>query len=268
MSGRLEGKVAVITGGTSGIGEATAQVFVREGARVVLAGRGEDKGRELAAQLGTQARYMRCDVLSEADIAAVITYANKEFGRLDCLFNNAGASSRGTLESVTPDDFDYSMRLLLGSVVFGIKHAAPIMKAQGGGCILNNSSIAGIRTNQGGYLYAAAKAAVTHLTREAGLELSAHGIRVNAISPGAVATPIFWGGGIRARALTDEDNARKMAKLQRNLAKSTPLRRSGLAEDVANAALYLASDEGSYVNCHDLVVDGGRTSMFNEYPES
>jgi NAD(P)-dependent dehydrogenase (short-subunit alcohol dehydrogenase family) len=210
--------------------------------------------------------FQRADVLRETDIAALIDTAVSRFGRLDCLFNNAGASSRGTLESVTEEDFDYSLRLLLGSVVFGIKHAARVMKPQRSGSIINNASIAAHRSGQGGYLYSAAKAAVSHITRLAGVELGAHGIRVNAISPGAIATPIFWGGSARANTLSEEDNQRKLAKLERNLAHATPLPRSGFAEDIARAALFLASDEGSFVNCHDLVVDGGRTSLFHEKP--
>ena len=264
MSGRLEGKVAIITGGTSGIGEATAELFAAEGAKVVIAGRGEEKGKAIAERLGGDASYRKCDVLVEDDIQSLIQSTVEKHGRVDCLFNNAGASSRGKLDTVTGEDFDYSMRLLLGSVVFGIKHVAPVMKEQGSGCILNNSSIAAIRMNQGGYLYGAAKAAVTHLTKVAGLELGEHGIRVNAISPGAVATPIFWGGSERARTLEDKDNEKKMSKLLKNLAKATPLRKAGLAKDIATAALYLASDEGAFVTCHDLVVDGGRVSMFHE----
>jgi len=266
MGKRMEGKTAVITGGTSGIGEATAEVFAAEGAHVVIAGRWEEKGAEIAERLGPQVIYQRTDVTREEDLQALIDTAVKRFGRLDCLFNNAGGPSRGTLETVTPEDFHYSMDLLLGSVVFGIKHAAPVMKAQGSGCIINNASIAGLRTGQGGYLYSAAKAAVIQLTKLAGVELGPYGIRVNSISPGAIATPVFWGGSQVARTLDDAVNARKMEKLKQNLAKATPLKRSGLARDIAYAALYLASDEGSFVNCHDLVVDGGRTSLFHEAP--
>jgi len=264
MSGRMEGKTAVITGGTSGIGEATAEVFVAEGARVIIAGRSEEKGQRLADRLGKNAIYQRADVTREEDIQGLITSAVDRFGRLDCLFNNAGGASRGTLETVTQEDFDYSMNLLLGSVVFGIKHAAPVMKGQGSGSIINTSSVAAIRSGQGGYLYSVAKAAVTHLTRLCGLELGPFGIRVNAISPGAIATPIFWGGSERANTLSEEDNERKMEKLKKSLARATPLPRAGLAEDIAYAALYLASDQGSFVNCQDIVVDGGRTAMFNE----
>jgi NAD(P)-dependent dehydrogenase (short-subunit alcohol dehydrogenase family) len=115
-------------------------------------------------------------------------------------------------------------------------------------------------------LYSAAKAAVAHLTRNAGVELGPHNIRVNAISPGAIATPIFWGGSQRAHTLSDEDNQRKLAKLEHNLAHATPLPRSGAALDIANAALFLESDEGSFVNSHDLVVDGGRIAQFYERP--
>ena len=264
MAGRLEGKIAVITGGTSGIGEATAELFVQEGAQVVIAGRSEARGAEIVERLGKQAIYQRTDVTQEEDIKALIALAVDRYGKLDCLFNNAGGKDRGTLETVTSEDFQYSMALLLGSAVFGIKYAAIAMKRQGFGCIINNASIAAIRTGQGGYLYSAAKAAVTHLTKVAGVQLGPFGIRVNAISPGAIATPIFWGGSEVAQTLAPEENQRKMEKLMRNLANSTPLPRSGLAKDIANAALFLASDEGSFVNCHDLVVDGGRTSLFHE----
>lgn len=264
MAGRLEGKVMIVTGATSGIGEATARRFIEEGAAVVLAGRTEDKGEALAQELGDKAIFQRADVMREDDIAALVDTAVERFGRLDCLFNNAGAGDRSTLNSVTEDTFASTMRLLVGSVMFGIKHAARVMQPQGSGCIINNSSIAAHRLGQGGYLYSAAKAAVSHATRLAGVELGAAGVRVNSISPGAVATPIFWGGSARANTLSEEENRSKLAKLEQNLAKATPLPRAGLAVDIANAAVFLASDEGSFVNCHDLVVDGGRISMFNE----
>lgn len=265
-AGRLDGKVAVITGATSGIGEATARIFASEGARVVIAGRNVDKGEAIAQELGQSVLFQHADVTREADIAALVDLAVTRFGHLDCLFNNAGASSRGTLETVTEEDFDASVKLLIGSVVFGIKHSARVMKPRRGGSIINNSSIAAHRTGQGGYLYSAAKAAVSHLTRLAGVELGPDGIRVNAISPGAIATPIFWGGSARASTLSEADNQRKLTKLEHNLAHATPLPRAGFAEDIARAALFLASDEASFVNCHDLVVDGGRIAQFHEKP--
>ncbi len=267
MAGRLEGKIAVITGATSGIGEATARHFVKEGAHVLLSGRSVEKGEELATELGASTAFYAADVMRDAEIGALINAAVTRFGRVDCLFNNAGAPSRGSLETVAEEDFDYSMRLLVGSVVFGIKHAARIMKVQqGGGTIINNSSVAAHRASQGGYLYSAAKAAVTHLTRLAGAELGPFGIRVNAISPGAVATPIFWGGSTNARTLSDEENLRKKTKLEGRLKFATPLLKNGYVDDVAMAAVYLASDEASFVNSHDLVVDGGRIWQFCERP--
>jgi len=268
MKKRLDGKVAIITGATSGIGEVTAEIFVAEGARVILAGRTEDKGKMIAERLGDNAVFQKTDVMHEEEIKALFDLSREKFGRLDCLFNNAGASSRGTLETVTPDDFNYSMNLLLGSVVFGIKHATPIMKEQGSGCIINNSSIAAIASGQGGYLYCAAKAGVTHLSKIAGVELGAYGIRVNSISPRAIATPIFWGGSEIANTLKNEDNERKLEKLKRNLAYATPLKKAGLPEDIATTALFLASDEGSFITCQDIAVDGGRTAMFHEAPRN
>ncbi|HEY2679409.1 MAG TPA: SDR family oxidoreductase [Steroidobacteraceae bacterium] len=267
MPGRLDGKIAIITGATSGIGEATARRFVAEGARVVIAGRSEERGKALANELGEHALFQRADVMHEAEIAAVIDAAVARFGWLDCLFNNAGASTPGELESITEQQFDYGMKLLVGSVMFGIKHATRVMQARGGS-IINNSSIAAHRLGQGGTLYSAAKAAVSHITRIAGAKFGPNGIRVNAISPGAIATPIFWGGSAKAQTMSAEDNARKLAKLTGNLARATPLPRSGVADDIAFAAVFLASDEGSFINAHDLVVDGGRIAQFYERPQS
>jgi NAD(P)-dependent dehydrogenase (short-subunit alcohol dehydrogenase family) len=266
MPGRLDSKVAVITGGTSGIGEATARRFVAEGARVVIAGRSEQRGKALADELGEQAVFFRADVMHEAEIAAVVDAAVARFGHLDCLFNNAGAATPGELDTLTEEQFDYGMKLLVGSVMFGIKHAARAMQAHGGS-IINNSSIAAHRLGQGGMLYSAAKAAVSHVTRIAGAKYGPNGIRVNSISPGAIATPIFWGGSAKAQSLSAEDNARKMAKLESNLARATPMPRSGVADDIAYAAVFLASDEGSFINAHDLVVDGGRIAQFFERPQ-
>jgi NAD(P)-dependent dehydrogenase (short-subunit alcohol dehydrogenase family) len=264
MGQRLENKVALITGGTSGIGEATAELFAAEGAKVVITGRSEEKGAGIAKRLGKNVLYQRADVTQEQDIEASVSFAVERFGKLDVMFNNAGGPVGAPLDEIAQEHIDYAVRLLLSSVILGIRYAIEPMKANGGGVIVNNSSIAAIRSGQGGPLYSAVKAAVTHYSKLAGVELGPFGIRVNVISPGAVATPIFWGGSARANTLSDEENARKLAKLKGNLAKANPLSMSGSAEDVAEAALYLASDAGRFVNCHDLVVDGGRTSMFNE----
>ncbi len=265
MNQRLANKVALITGGTSGIGEATAELFVREGARVVIVGRSREKGEAIASRLGNNAHFAVADVTREEDIAQAVEVTTSRFGQLDILFNNAGGPAGGAdlLQSVTSSQIDQAVRLLLSSVILGIRYAIAPMQANGGGVIINNSSIAAVRTHQGDILYSALKAAVTHYTKLAGLELGPLNIRVNSISPGAIATPIFWGGSARANTLSEEENSRKMEKLKANLVNATPLPTCGLAEDIAEAAVYLASDAGKFVNCHDLVVDGGRTSMFN-----
>jgi NAD(P)-dependent dehydrogenase (short-subunit alcohol dehydrogenase family) len=260
MAGRLDGKVALITGGTSGIGEATVELFAAEGAKVVIVGRNAEKGAAMAERLGPAVRFFKADVTRECEISAAVAAAMAAFGRLDILFNNAGGSTKGGVSDVTPQDFEEAMALLLGSVIFGMKHAAPIMKAQGWGAIINNSSVAALRTHMGGYLYSIAKAGVTQATRLAGMELGRYGISVNAISPGGIATPIFFGGSARAQTMDSGHRDATMAKLERNLAKATPTQKTGHPRDIAAAALFLASDEGHYVNCHDLVVDAGMTA--------
>ena len=264
MTDRLNGKVALITGGTSGIGAETARLFASEGAKVLIVGRSEEKGQALAEDLGENVIYEMADITKEEDIKNSVKATLKHFNQLDILFNNAGGPAGAGIENVTQKDIDYGVHLLLASVILGIKYAIEPMKAIGGGSIINNSSIAALRYRQGDPLYAALKAGVTHYTRMAGVELGPHNIRVNSISPGAIATPIFYGGSQRANDLTKEENERKMEKLRGNLAKAVPLKRSGLPIDIAEAALYLASDAGSFVTCQDIIVDGGRTAMFNE----
>ena len=264
MAKRLENKVALITGGTSGIGAETARLFINEGAKVVISGRSEEKGELLSKELGDNSKYLLSDVTKEKDIENSVTETINEFGKLDILFNNAGGPVGAGIEKVTQKDIDYGVHLLLSSVILGTKFAIEPMRKSGGGCIINNSSIAGLRYRQGDPLYAALKAAVTHYTRMSGVELGPDNIRVNSISPGAIATPIFWGGSQRANTLSEEENEKKLEKLKGNLAKAVPLNRSGLAIDIAEAALYLASEAGSFISCQDIVVDGGRTAMFNE----
>ncbi|MDB5430865.1 MAG: 2,5-dichloro-2,5-cyclohexadiene,4-diol dehydrogenase [Caulobacter sp.] len=255
--GRLNGRVAVITGGTSGIGEGTVERFIEEGAKVVFTGRNAEAGGALAERLGANARFVRGDVRREEDIAEAIETAVSAFGALDVLFSNAGGPTTGELETFTAADFEDAMSLLLGSVLYGMKHAAPVMKRQGRGAIINTTSVGALRTDMGTYLYSIAKAGVTHATRMAGMELGRHGITVNSISPGGIVTPLFFGGSAANAGLEPAHREAKLEKLARNLAGITPLHRAGAPRDIAAAAVFLASDEGAFVNCHDLVVDGG-----------
>jgi NAD(P)-dependent dehydrogenase (short-subunit alcohol dehydrogenase family) len=253
--GRLDGKVAVITGSTSGIGLRTAEVFVAEGAKVVIAGRREIEGRAVTERLGSASIFQRTDVTEEAQMRALLALAVEKFGRLDCLFNNAGGPGpTGGIEEIPVDRFDAAMASLVRSVMLGMKHAAPIMRRQGGGSIINNGSVAGTRAGySSSTTYSAAKAAVIQLSKCVAMELGESNIRVNTISPGAIATGIFG----KALGLTTEAAERTPALMREAFAKAQPIPRAGLPEDIAQAAVFLASDASSFINGHDLVVDGG-----------
>ncbi|MCP5431636.1 MAG: glucose 1-dehydrogenase [Alphaproteobacteria bacterium] len=251
--GRLNGKVAVITGATSGIGEETARLFAAEGARVVMAGRTRAKGEALARELGGEALFVPCDVEKEADIEALIDTARKRFDRIDCLFNNAGAPSEdGGIEQLTAAGFDACYANLVRSVFLGMKYVAPVMRAQKSGSIINTASVAGHLTGLSAHLYTSAKAAVIMLTKTIAIELGMDNVRVNAISPGGIVTPIFLEEGDRHAA-----SKAQMDVILAGLSQAQPIPRAGLPRDIANAALFLASDDSLFVNAHDLVVDGG-----------
>jgi len=188
----LEGKVAIITGGTSGIGAHTAEVFVAEGARVVIAGRRQQRGEPLARKLGDAASFIRTDVTVEADVKAMIDHATERFGRLDCLMNNAGSGSKfAAIPDLDLEQFDAVIGVHVRAVLAGMKYAARVMTPQQTGSIINVASVNGTRAGLGGHYYSAAKAAVIHLTRCAAVELGEKGIRVNSISPGMIATGAF-----------------------------------------------------------------------------
>ena len=259
--GRLDGKVAVITGATSGIGLRTAEVFVAEGAKIVIAGRRVAEGEALAEKLGAACIFRQTDVTVEEQMRALIALAVDKFGRIDCLFNNAGGPAQtGGIEGLEVDRFDAAMATLVRSVMLGMKHAAPHMRRQGSGSIINNGSIAGrLAGFSSSLVYGAAKAAVIHLTKCVAMELGESGIRVNSISPGMITT------GILAKALgLSVDAADKKPDMMRDVFKSAqPIPRAGLPEDIAQAAVFLASDESSFINGHDLVVDGAITGGRN-----
>ncbi|MGC1459553.1 MAG: glucose 1-dehydrogenase [Steroidobacteraceae bacterium] len=259
--GRLNGKVAVITGATSGIGLRTAEVFVAEGARTVIAGRRVREGEALASKLGPNCIFLCTDVTYEDQVRALIALAVEKFGRLDCLFNNAGGPAQvGGIEGLEVARFDAAMATLVRSVMLGMKHAAPYMKKQGSGSIINNGSIAGkLAGYSSSVVYSAAKAAVIHLTRCVAMELGESGVRVNSISPGLIATGIFG----KALGLSLEA-AEKTPQVLRELAKSAqPIPRAGLPEDIAQAAVFLASDESGFISGQDLVIDGAMSGGRN-----
>jgi len=251
---RLKGKVALVTGGASGIGEATVRLFVEEGASVMLADIQDDRGRRLAGELGSRAGYVHADVSREADVQAAVDETCKRFGRLDCIFNNAGyAGVGGRIDEIPADGFDATMGVLVRGVFLGIKHAARVMKTQGSGSIISTASVAGLRTGFGPHVYSAAKAAVIHLTHSVAMELGESGVRVNCICPGGIATPIF-GKSVGF----SQDRAEEIIPLMKGVLENfQPIKRPGLPEDIARAALWLASDESGFVNGHALVVDGG-----------
>jgi NAD(P)-dependent dehydrogenase (short-subunit alcohol dehydrogenase family) len=223
---------------------------------VVIADVQDDKGARLAQDLGQAARYVHADVSREADVSDAIAHAVSRFGRLDCLFNNAGAGGvSGSIEEIPTDGFDHTIGVLLRGVFLGMKHAAPIMKQQGGGSIISTASVAGLQAGYGPHVYSAAKAAVVHLTRSVAMELGESGVRVNCICPGGIATPIF--GAALGLAGPEADRVAELMKTL--LATRQPIQRAGLPEDIARAALWLASEESSFVNGHAMIVDGGLT---------
>jgi NAD(P)-dependent dehydrogenase (short-subunit alcohol dehydrogenase family) len=250
----LDGKVAIITGATSGIGARTAEVFIEEGATVVIAGRRREVGAALAQRLGPAASFVQTDVARDAELKALIEGTAARFGRLDCLFSNAGYGiPQRSIADLDIAECDAQMVVVLRAVILGMKFAAPIMLRQRSGSIINIGSIAAHRAGVSAQTYSAAKAAVVHLTRCVAAELGESGIRVNSISPGPIVT------GLAAKGVgVDPDIAdRHLATVSERWAQAQPIPRAGLPEDVARAALYLASDAAGFVNGIDIVVDGG-----------
>lgn len=260
MGSRLEGKVAAITGAASGFGATTARLFVAEGCKVALGDIQEEAGRAVAAELGDAAMFTRCDVTAEEDVANLVDTAVSAFGKLDIMFNNAGiVGAVGPIDTTPTEEWKATLDILLNGVFYGIKHAARVMKPQESGAIVSMSSTAGILGGLGPHTYTAAKHAVVGLTKSAGAELCRFGIRVNCISPAGMATPMV------ANVSTGDPAA--IEETKRNLAAASPLKgRPGLAEDVANAALWLASDESGYTNGHTLTTDAGMTTGSSPNP--
>lgn len=253
--GRLDGKVAVITGGASGIGRGTVELFLQEGARVIAADMQDDKGARMTEELGDAFRYVRCDVTDEAAVKAALDLAVSEFGGLDILFNNAGTGGPlENAETVTAEGFDSVMHLHVRAALFGIKHAVPHMRERGGS-IISTASIAGLQNGFGPILYSIAKAGIVHMSKVAAVQLAPLRIRVNCICPGLIATPIFGTSLGLARQVADTT----VSAIAAASGGSQPIPRGGLPADIAEAALYLGSDGSSFVTGQALVVDGGIT---------
>jgi len=256
MPGRLEGKVALITGGCSGIGLGSVELFVAEGAKVIAADVQDAKGAILEQRFPDTVRYAHCDVTVESEIAAATALAVSEFGGLDILFNNAGhGGAIGTVEETDVKAWDDTFALLVRGPAIGMKHAVPLMRARGGGAVVNTASIAGLQAGFGPLAYSAAKAAVIQMTRVAAAELSPMKIRVNALCPGLIATSIFGA----SFGLTREAADQMAAQIEDVAPRFQPVPKAGLPYDIAEAALFLASDASVFVSGTHLVVDGGLT---------
>lgn len=252
----LDGKVAVVTGGAGGLGEGLVRRFVAEGGRVVFGDVDADRGAALAAELGDSARFLTADVTDLDQISALVSAAVENFGALHVMVNNAGVS--GTMHRRFLDDdladFDAVMRINVRAVMAGTRDAARYMAEHGGGSVINLTSIGGIQAGGGVMTYRASKAAVIQFTKSAAIELAHHEVRVNAIAPGNIRTAIV------AKSASAEDRERLEefeAKIRTQMRNDRPLKREGTVDDVAEAALYLATDRSRYVTGTVLPIDGG-----------
>ena len=259
MSKRLEGKIAAITGAASGFGAAATRRFIEEGGKVILGDIQDEAGQALADSFGDAARFCHCDVTQEDQVANLVDTAVSEFGRLDSMYNNAGiVGAAGPIHTTPADEWKFTLDILLNGVFYGIKHAARVMIPQERGSIVNMASTAGIMGGLGPHAYAAAKHGVIGITKNSAAELAHHGIRVNAIAPAGMATPMV--AGLAGDPSDIEGTTARLASV-------SPLKgRAGVASDVANAALWLASDESGYTSGHTLTTDAGMTTGATNNP--
>ena len=256
MDKRLEDKVAVITGAASGIGAATAKTYVDHGARVVLGDIQDEAGERMAAALGgaSHAIFGHCNVTSEAEVEALVEAAVSEFGQIDIMFNCAGiVGALGPMSTTPAEEWKLTIDIMINGVFYGMKHASRHMKEAGSGSIISMSSTAGVMGGLGPHAYAAAKHAVVGMTKNLAAEVGGFGVRVNCIAPAGMATPMV------ADVMTGDHQ--NLEETIATLAALSPLKgRAGMAQDVANAALWLASDESGYTSGLTLTVDAGATT--------
>ncbi|MBZ2197916.1 SDR family NAD(P)-dependent oxidoreductase [Occultella gossypii] len=264
MANLLDGKVAIITGGASGIGQASVEAFVDHGAKVIIGDIQDELGESLAKKLGDSARYVHADVTNEDDVAGLVDAAVESYGKLDVMFNNAGApSAPSPIVDVSTEYLDKALALFVRSVVLGHKYAARQFKKQAtGGSIISTSSLAGLQGGWGDVGYSTAKAAVPSIARVATIELGKFGIRSNVIAPGIIVTPIFT----RYAGLSEEDSGKFLERLEEKSKDEQPLGRTGVPNDIAGPAVFLASDLSSFISGVTIPVDGGSSSVtFNRF---
>jgi len=247
--GELDGRVAIITGGASGIGAATTRLFVQNGARVVVGDLQSDLGDAMARELSPNVVFQRTDVSNEDDVRTMVSRAETSFGRLDCVFNNAGfGGALGGIAETTVEEWDLTFHVLVRGVFLGMKHAAPLLRRQGGS-IISTASVAGLLGGYSPHAYAAAKAAVVQLTKSVALEMAEDRVRVNCICPGFIATPLAL------NTVGKPESA--MEPRKSTMTQAQPIERPGEPTDIAEMALFLASDRSSFVTGQAFVVDGG-----------
>jgi NAD(P)-dependent dehydrogenase (short-subunit alcohol dehydrogenase family) len=257
MSGELSGRVAIITGGASGIGRGCAERFVAAGAKVVVADVNADDGEVTAAALGPDAAFKQTDVADRDSVDEVVAFAVERFGGLHCMFNNAGISGSRTEHLLDHDfsDFESVMAINVLGVIHGIQAAARHMKDHGGGSIINTTSIGGMQPGRGNYVYAMSKANVIMVSQSAAIDLGEHGIRVNCIAPANIESPIL--GNMLGQGMSEETKAAMMVEVREFLLDRQPIRRQGTPDDIAEAAMFFAGDRSSYSTGQVICVDGG-----------
>jgi NAD(P)-dependent dehydrogenase (short-subunit alcohol dehydrogenase family) len=258
MADEVAGKVAIVTGGSSGIGFGTAERLVAEGAKVVIADIDEPRGEDAASALGGNAAFKRTDVAQPDEVAALVDFTTDRFDGLDIMFNNAGVSGARGPALIEDEfaDFHHVLGVNLLGVFAGTAYAARAMAQGGGGSVINNASIGGVQPTRGQWAYNSSKAAVIHFTKSAAIELGALGVRVNCIAPGNIETEIL--GRMLGADLSDDERSVMMERVRSYLMARQPIQLQGVPDDIAEAVLFLGTDRSRYITGTVIPVDGGQ----------